>query len=193
MRKLVYYVGASLDGYIAGPAGEIDFFPVPEEMVAWITDEFPETLPTHVREILGVGNPPNKVFDTVVMGRATYEPALTVPTTSPYAHLRQYVVSTTLTIDDPSVTVESGDPIALVRRLKAEDSDKDIWLCGGGTLAGALLSEIDEIVLKSYPVVAGAGVPMVTGGFGPTSFTPVRTVSVADSNQVTWFVRSAPE
>ena len=48
------------------------------------------------------------------------EPALDVPTTSPYSHLRQYVVSSTLTIDDPTVQVETGDPIELIRRLKAE-------------------------------------------------------------------------
>jgi hypothetical protein len=33
MRKLVYYVGVSLDGYIAGPAGEFDFYPSDAEMV----------------------------------------------------------------------------------------------------------------------------------------------------------------
>jgi len=31
MRKPVYFVGISLDGYIAGPGGEIDFYPVPAE------------------------------------------------------------------------------------------------------------------------------------------------------------------
>lgn len=39
----------------------------------------------------------------------------------------------------------------------------DIWLCGGGTLAGALINEIDEIVLKRYPVIVGTGISMFSG------------------------------
>lgn len=189
MRKLVYYIGATLDGYIAGPAGEIDFFPLSEELAAWIKESFPETVPTHAREHFGVTRADNKVFDTLVMGRGTFEPALPVPTTSPYTHLRQYVVSTTLTIDDPGVTVHAGDPVELVRRLKAEDTGMDIWLCGGGTLAGALLKEIDEMVVKSYPVVAGGGIPMISGVFSPTTFTPTRRERFADGSQVSWLSR----
>ena len=78
MRKLVYYIGATLDGYIAGPGGEIDFFPLSEEMLAWIGSSFPETIPTHLREHVGLGSATNRAFDTVVMGRATYEPVTDV-------------------------------------------------------------------------------------------------------------------
>lgn len=190
MRKLVYYIGVSLDGYIAGPGGEYDFYPVSDQMAAWINARYPETVPTHVRELVGLEDAPNKVFDTLVMGRGTYEPALTVPTTSPYAHLRQYVVSSTLTIDDPAVEVVPDDPLGLVRRLKAEDSGLNIYLCGGGRLAGALLPEIDEIILKSYPVVAGGGIPMVAGGFSPTGFIPTQRETFDNGTQVTWLSRA---
>ncbi|GAA2653352.1 dihydrofolate reductase family protein [Nonomuraea recticatena] len=190
MRKLVYYIAVSLDGYIAGPNAEFDFYPVSDQMAAWINARYPETLPTHVRKLVGLEGVPNKVFDTLVMGRGTYEPALDVPTTSPYSHLRQYVVSSTLTIDDPTVQVEAGDPIELVRRLKAEDTGMDIYLCGGGRLAASLLPEIDEIILKSYPVVAGAGIPMFSGQFNPTLFTPTRRESFDNGTQVTWLTRA---
>ncbi|QYC45106.1 hypothetical protein Nocox_37770 [Nonomuraea coxensis DSM 45129] len=190
MRKLVYYIGVSLDGYIAGPGAEFDFYPVSDQMAAWINERYPETVPTHVRGPAGLGDVPNKVFDTLVMGRGTYEPALHAAITSPYAHLRQYVVSTTLTIDDPAVRVEKGDPVELVRRLKAEDTGMDIYLCGGGRLAAALLPEIDEIILKSYPVVAGAGIPMFSGTFRPTLFTPTRRESFDNGAQVTWLTRT---
>lgn len=189
MRQLVYYIGVTLDGFIAGPGGEIDFFPLSDEMASWIVDAYPETMPTHARAHLGLTDTPNRVFDTVLMGRGTYQPALSIGVTSPYAHLRQYVVSTTLTVDDPAVTVVADDPVGLVRTLKAQDSDKDVWLCGGGTLAGALMDEIDQIVVKSYPVVAGGGIGMLTGGFDPTRFTPVRHRDFADGAQVTWLVR----
>lgn len=190
MRKLVYYVGASIDGYIAGPEAQFDFYPVPDDMVAWMNERYPETIPTHIRRHFGMDDLPNKAFDTMVMGRGTYEPALDVPTTSPYAHLRQYVVSRTLTIDDPTVQVERGDPIELVRRLKAEDTGLDIYLGGGGKMAASLLPEIDELIIKSYPVVAGTGVPMFDGAFSPTLFTPTHRETFSNGAQVTWFTRT---
>ncbi|MFG1947166.1 dihydrofolate reductase family protein [Nonomuraea sp. NPDC048826] len=190
MRKLVYYVGVSLDGYIAGPGAEIDFYPLADDMAAWLNERYPETIPTHIRKLVGLDGTPNQVFDTLVMGRGTYEPALEVPTTSPYSHLRQYVVSSTLTIDDPTVQVVPGDPVELVRRLKAEDTGMDVYLCGGGKLAASLLPEIDEIILKSYPVVAGTGIPMFSGGFRPTPFTPARRESFSNGAQVTWLTRA---
>jgi dihydrofolate reductase len=168
VRKLVYYVGATIDGYIAAPDGSVDFFPVTPDVVGFITADYPDSLPTHVREQLGV-DVPNPNFDVGVQGRATLQPALDIGVTSPYAHLRQYVVSTTYESPDPAVEVISTEVVARIRELKAEDG-KDIYLMGGSRLAGSLLAEIDSIVLKVYPVVAGAGIPLFTADFTPTSF-----------------------
>ena len=190
MRKLVYYVGVSLDGYIAGPGGEFEFYPVADDMAAWINERYPETIPTHIRPHVGLEDAANKRFDTLVMGLGTYQPALDIDVTSPYAHLRQYVVSTTLDgIPDPGVELVR-EPHGIVRKLKAEEDGKDIWLCGGGALAGALLPEIDELIIKSYPVVAGAGVSAFTGGFRPTLFTPADRKEFGNGAQVTWFTRT---
>ncbi|MEV0167042.1 dihydrofolate reductase [Nonomuraea fuscirosea] len=170
MRKLVYYIATSIDGYIAGPNGEYDFYPVADDMAAYLNSEYPETIPTHIRAHVGL-DVPNKTFDTVVMGRGSYEPGLAAGVTSPYAHLRQYVVSSTIkSIDDPAVKLVPGDPLGLVRRLKQEDG-LNIYLCGGGNLAAQLLPEIDELIVKCYPVVAGAGIPAFHGGFAPATFT----------------------
>ena len=159
MRALTYYVGVSLDGFIAAPDGSFDVFPVDASVMDLIATEYPETLPTHVRGHLGI-TAPAVHFDTVVMGRATYDPALDAGITSPYAHLSQYVVSTTLAASpDPRVCV-ARDPVALVRRIKEEDG-AGVWLAGGGRLAGALLTEIDRLVIKRYPVVLGAGIPVI--------------------------------
>ncbi|MFE6778369.1 dihydrofolate reductase family protein [Streptomyces sp. NPDC057702] len=194
MRKLVYYVAVTLDGYIAGPGGEYDFYPRGEaaqaaEYTAWMNARYPETVPTFLRADHGLTDVPNARFDTVLMGLGTYRPALDAGFPSPYAHLRQYVVSSTLAAAPaPGVTVVADDPLGLVRDLKRA-AGGDIWLCGGGRLAGALLPEIDELVLKSYPVVAGAGVPVIAGEFGPTPFRVSDRTSFANEVTVTWFTR----
>jgi dihydrofolate reductase len=168
MRKLVYVVGATVDGFIAGPAGELDFFPLTDDVVALLATELADTLPAHVRSQLGVTGPPQR-YDTVVMGRSTYEPALEVGITSPYAPLRQLVVSRTLEdAPDPEVEIVRGDPVGTVRSVKAE-AGADILLVGGGRLAGALLGEIDQLLVKVYPVLAGTGVPMFATPFTPTA------------------------
>lgn len=197
MRELVYYAAVSLDGRIAGPGGEFDFFFAPladEERSAaynaWVDARFPEATPTAGRAAAGLQDVPNARFDTVVMGLGTYRAAYDHGIESPYAHLRQYVVSTTLgPVSAPEVTVVDRDPVGLVRGLKAQDSGLDIWLCGGGRLAGALLPEIDRLVLKAYPVLAGAGVPLVEGGFDPGLF-EVRDRQVFDNGvSVTEYAR----
>ena len=190
MRALTYYVGVSLDGFIAAPDGSFDFFPVDSSVLDFITAEYPETLPTHVRAHLHVTAPGTR-FDTVVMGRATYAPALAVGITSPYAHLDQYVVSTTLASEaDPQVRVVPN-PLALVRQLKQEDG-ADVWLAGGGRLAGALLGEIDELIIKRYPVVVGAGIPVIAANHAqdlPFKITDEHTL--AGGTTITTYARTA--
>lgn len=188
MRALTYYVGVSLDGYIAAPDGSFDFFPVDQSVLDFIAEDFPETLPGHVRAHLGVTVPGTR-FDTVLMGRATYAPALEAGLTSPYAHLRQYVVSTTLpTGRDPQVTVVS-DPLVLVRQLKNEDG-AGIWLAGGGRLAGTLLDEIDELVIKRYPVVIGTGIPAIAADHTASlAFTTTDARTLANGTTVTTYTR----
>ena len=194
MRKLVYYVAVSIDGRIAGPGGEFDFYPFGDEGQAaayfsWMNSRYPETVPTVARDVFGLTDTPNASFDAVVMGRGAYGPALDEGITSPYAHLRQYVVSSTLASDiDPAVTVVAEDPVGFVRTLKREEG-KDIWLCGGGRLAGELLHEIDELLIKSYPVVAGAGIPAFDGAFDPTVFEVAERTAFGNGVTLTRFVR----
>jgi dihydrofolate reductase len=170
VRALVYYIGVSIDGFIAGPDDEIDFYPLTGEFGEWMTAEFPDALPTQIRRQLGVDGAPNRRFDTVVMGRRTYDPALSVGIPNPYAHLRQVVVSRSLESPDPHVTVVRDDPVTAVRALKREDSELDVYLAGGGRLASQLVEEIDRLVVKLYPVVAGAGRSAFGDRFAPTLF-----------------------
>ncbi|MFD6351807.1 dihydrofolate reductase family protein [Nocardia tengchongensis] len=165
MRKLTYFVAATIDGFIATDDGSVDFFPVGGDHGPAIIAQYPETLPTKVRQVLGVDKPCQN-FDTVIMGRKTHDFGVRTGTSSPYAHLRQFVVSTTLPEQpDPDVELIAADPLTRVRELKREKG-LGIWLCGGGELAQALLPEIDQVFLKLYPIVLGQGRPLFGAGGG---------------------------
>ncbi|MFI7017794.1 dihydrofolate reductase family protein [Streptomyces sp. NPDC050164] len=174
MRKLTYYIACSLDGFIGDPGGDgsemVRF--ADEDLAAFVKAEYPETLPTHVRRALGIDDLPNKRFDTIIQGRGSYDVALEEDITSPYAHLREYVASSTLKESpDPNVEIIADDLVGKVRELKAEDGEFGIYLCGGSKIAGELLDEIDELVVKTYPLVYGAGMPMFGSGFAISEFT----------------------
>jgi dihydrofolate reductase len=170
-RELTYYIGTSLDGYIAGPNDEIDPLMTFLDVHEAIKEEWPETVPTHIRPALGIADAPNTHFDTLLMVSRTYDPGLAIGVTSPYAHLEQYVFTRSLGADtDKDVNFIDGDPLELVRELKAREG-KGIWLCGGANLASALIEEIDQIIVKRYPVLFGGGIPMFAGDYVPISFT----------------------
>lgn len=157
MRKLVYYVASSTDGFIADEHGDVSMFPVHPEAVTVLFTRYPETCPVHLCEGLGVTDPPKR-FDTVLMGRKTYEPALQAGLVGgAYPHLRQIVVSHDPSLGNGAIEIWDDDVAAQVEVLK-HASGRDIWLCGGGNLAGQLLTQIDVIEVKVNPVHIGAGV-----------------------------------
>ncbi|GAA3149550.1 dihydrofolate reductase family protein [Streptomyces rectiviolaceus] len=166
MRKLTYFVAVSIDGFIGDRSGDAEsFMPfVDEEFLEFLKAEYPETIPTEGRRMLGLQDLEKKHFDTVVQGRGSYRLALDADITSPYGHLREYVASTTLDKSpDPNVEIISGDLVRKIRELKREDGEFGIWLCGGAKVAGELRDEVDELVVKTYPVLLGTGMPMFGG------------------------------
>ena len=144
MRKLKYHVATTLDGFIAHQDHTVGGFMDEGEHV---TDYF---------------NSLKNDYDVVLMGRRTYEFGFQFGVTDPYPWMKQYVFSRTMEKSpDPNVELVSEDVIDLVTNLK-KGAGKDIYLCGGGGLATALLAEdlIDEIVLKVNPILFGTGVPL---------------------------------
>ncbi|KAF0971250.1 MULTISPECIES: dihydrofolate reductase family protein [Gordonia] len=167
MRELVYYVAVSLDGYIAGPDGQFDAFLVEGDHMTGINERFPDTIPTDYASALGIDQSGGG-FDTVLMGANTY--AVGLPEApSPYRHLDQYVFTHHPMQPVDGVTFTDRDPVELVRELKPREG-KDIWLCGGGSLATQLAAEIDRLVLKRQPLLFGNGTPL----FAPGSYAPGR-------------------
>jgi len=148
MSKLIYDVAVTVDGFIAREDGNTEGFaadgPVVEDYFA---------------RLQGYGS--------VVMGRKTYEYGYDyglVPGARAYPHMEHYIFSSSLRFaDDAEVAVHvlAEDPLATVRRLK-DEAEADIYLCGGGALAGALLEGglIDQLVLKRNPLLFGRGVPL---------------------------------
>lgn len=173
MRELSYYVAVTLDGFIAGPNGEFDAFPVEGEHMAAINERFADTVPTDAAAAIGLAQD-RRTFDTVLMGWNTYAVGLPFGVDSPYRHLRQLVFSREHEATGPGVETVRRDPVELVRELKSEQGS-GIWLCGGGALAAQLADEIDRLVLKRYPILFGGGIPL----FGPRPYAPTGFTEVA--------------
>jgi dihydrofolate reductase len=149
MRRLRYQVATSLDGYIAGPNGELD----------WIAHD-PDI---NFTELFAA-------FDTAVMGRKTF--AVTAAQTAPVMPgLDVIVYSKTLQRENyPDVSVINSDPVKHVQSVKAK-AGKDIWLFGGGTLFRTLLEAgvVDTVEPAVIPVMLGSGVPMLPAPYLKTT------------------------
>ncbi|HWS50177.1 MAG TPA: dihydrofolate reductase family protein [Microbacterium sp.] len=161
MRELTYFVGVSLDGFIAGPDGDFSAFPLEGDHMTALLHEYTDAMPSHVQDAMGVTADRSR-FDTVVMGWNTYAPAVDVGIHSPYRHLRQ-IIATRRQQQAPDGIEFTSDPLGTVRALKAE-SGGGIYLAGGGRLAGSIAAEIDRVLLKVYPLMLGDGIPLFSGG-----------------------------
>lgn len=148
VRRVLYSVAMSLDGYIAGPGGEYDWIPDEPEM-DW-------------EAFLGR-------FDTVLMGRGTWEVVEGQEGEGPTAGMRTIVFSRTLDADEhPDVEVVGRDAAGVVADLRREAEGKDVWLMGGGKLFRSLLDAglVDGVEVAVVPVLLGEGVPFLPAGAG---------------------------
>jgi dihydrofolate reductase len=141
MRRVRYSVAMSLDGYIAGPEGEAD----------WIIMDPAIDFAAFFQE-----------FDTMLLGRRTFEAALGYGSTGTMPGMKAYVCSKTLRdVSSPDVTLV-GDAVATVAEMRTE-SGKDIWLMGGGHLFRSLLEAglVDCVEVGIIPVLLGQGIPLL--------------------------------
>lgn len=152
MRKVKYFVANSLDNCIARKDGAVD----------WL---FMDGTDYGMSEFF-------KSIDAVLMGRKTYEFALSHSPKpkrkskkakgeiSSDSGMKSYVFSRTMKeATDEGVNIVSENAGEFVRRLKSK-TGKDIWLMGGGELAKSLLAEsvVDEIALNVHPILLGSGI-----------------------------------
>lgn len=144
-RLLRYHVATSLDGFIAGPNGEYD----------WIASDESFDWPAYLAQ-----------FDTLLMGRKTYELAVSQPGMLKSMGMAVIVVSGTLDpAQHPDATIISLDMASAVAELKRKPG-KDIWLFGGGALFRGLVDArlVDRVELAVSPILLGSGVPVLPAG-----------------------------
>ena len=144
MRTVTYGGACSLDGFITGPNGSLDWLHMSKD----------------VNDIVAAYW---KTIDTLVMGRKTWEVAsgqLGGGQTGD-SGITSYVFSRTLrSVDRPGVTLVSTDAGEFVRALKQKPG-KGICVFGGGDFARALFEAdvIDEVGFNVHPVLLGSGTP----------------------------------
>ena len=144
--KATVFVGASLDGFIARPNGDLDWLPHGAEDHGY--DAFIATV------------------DALAMGRNTYDKVLTFGTW-PYGKKPVFVLSSRLlSPGPPGAVVEqmAGDPADIVSRLSSRGIDH-LYVDGGITIQRFLQAGlIQRIVVTWVPVLIGTGIKL----FGPT-------------------------
>lgn len=144
-RKIVYYVASSLDGFISGPGDDISGFEATSESLG---------IDQYKKDLLS--------FDTVIMGRKTYEFGYKYglkPGNLAYPNMKHIIFSNHLQFEeqDENLSVR-GINIDTIEETKSQEGT-DIYLCGGGIFAGWLLEHklIDCLILKLNPFIQGSG------------------------------------
>jgi len=143
-RKVRLFIATSLDGYIAGPGGSLD----------WLYGDDDYGYDAFLAQV-----------DTLAMGRRTFESVLNYGDW-PYEGLETWVFSRRANPPlDPRGRYTSATPQAwTAERMRGEG--KDIWVVGGGEMIRSFLDArlVDEMTLSVHPIVLGAGTPLFPAG-----------------------------
>jgi dihydrofolate reductase len=142
MRRIRYAVATSVDGFVAGPNGENDWIVIDPDL------DFGAIFQS---------------FDTLLMGRRTFEIAQTQGGAGELPGMKAVVVSHTLKqADHPDVLVIGSKLSEEIEALRSQPG-KDIWLFGGPELFRRLLAAnlVDSVEVTVIPVLLGAGVPLL--------------------------------
>ena len=161
MKKLILQMHMTMDGFVAGPNGELD----------WMEAET-DTKQLHLLQDL------TESMDTILLGRKMTEGFTTYwenvvnnqPHSPEYSYAKTFVDTpkivfskTTNSLPGKNVTVENGDLIEAVNNLKKQ-TGKNIIVYGGANFVSELIKHdlIDELYLFVNPVTIGAGLSIFT-------------------------------
>ena len=142
MRKVIYGGACSLDGFLKGPNGELDWLHFSKDVEAVIARSFASA-------------------DAILFGRKTWAASAAEGGGGSMPGMKSYVCSRTLReLPAGGAELVRGDAGDFVRELKTRPG-KDILVMSGGNLASSLFKAgvIDEVGLNIHPLLLGSGVP----------------------------------
>ncbi|MFF1633298.1 dihydrofolate reductase family protein [Leifsonia sp. NPDC058248] len=145
MAHTTYYVGASIDGFIADA----------DDRIEWLLQfGFEEFQARYDAFLSGVG--------ALVMGATTYEYIVSVEDREwEYRDFPVWVVThrTLQPVEGADITFFSGDIAQLDAVLRETAGDRDVWVVGGGAIAAQFADAglLDEILVTTVPVAIGSG------------------------------------
>ncbi len=161
MRKLKLQMQVTVDGYVAGPQGQLD----------WMTFDMDPGLLAFINHLTDTS-------DTILLGRKMtegfikyWEQVVTQKDSPEYdfaqkmVGLPKVVFSKTLQrVEGKNVRVENGDLLDAVNKLKSQPG-KDIVVYGGATFVSSLIEHglIDETNFFVNPVAIGGGMQVFKG------------------------------
>ncbi len=169
--KLIYSMGVSLDGFISGPGGRLDWSAPDEELHRFHNQQ--------MREV-GAHICGRRLYETMVYWETVDQNPSAADHILEFARLWQelpkVVFSKTLDAVEGNATLAKGDIEHVVAGLRQRSGGKDIAV-GGAGLAGSFieLGLIDEFGLFVSPVVLGAGTPFFPALADPLDLELVET------------------
>lgn len=162
MRKVKLQVQTSIDGYVAGPNGELD----------WMTWNWDDKLSAYVDEL-------HAPVGTILLGRkmtagfvSHWENVATKPDDPAFAFAKKMVdtpkVVFTRTLEESpwkNTELAKGSLLDEIAKLKKQDDVTDIIVYGGAGFVSSLIKEdlIDEYHLFINPAAIGQGLSIFTG------------------------------
>jgi dihydrofolate reductase len=158
MRKLIYGMNVTLDGYVAAPGDDIGWSAPSDELFQWWLDQ---------ERAIGLLLYGRKLWETMSSYWPTGDQR---PNATPaqIAFARNWrdtpkvVFASTMKQLDWNARVVTGDAVTEIAGLKAEGGDP--MRIGGATLAGAAMRAglIDEYTIVTHPVLVGGGTSFFT-------------------------------
>lgn len=154
MSSTIYYTASSLDGFIATPDHSLDWL-----LSQPLSDEISEEMGALTTR-----------FGALLMGSSTYqwildhENALEDPTVWPYTAPTWVMTHRDLpAVPGADIRFAQGDVAAVHAEAVAAAGGKDVWVVGGGDLAGQLADAglLDRVEISYAPVTLGSGAPLL--------------------------------
>lgn len=149
-RKIIVYISASVDGYIARPDGDVEWLDRPRPKGNYGMGEL------------------FKSIDTILWGRKTYSKGIEMGMEKRMASgfgagIQNYVFSREAQESKVAGFQFVDEPIRAFAQGLRKKRGKSIWMMGGGEIIASFLDdgEIDEFIINVVLILIGEGIPLI--------------------------------